>query len=413
MAATDEPATDGNSVLELLRPKATGGLVVSFAERAGREEVTALENAVGSGVRSVGLSEAAEIKALDGEPALVFEELGVAFVSERFGLEATSSIRAKLMDTECVQSVRPEFYMFAIESFGDTAEATWGVRAVGALDSPQRIEERGEGIRLAVLDTGLDLTHPDFAGRNIVQRSFVPGQDVQDGHGHGTHCAGTAAGGRAAQSQFRYGLASDAELYVGKVLSNAGSGRERDIIAGMIWAIQQRCAVVSMSLGRPVQPGEEPAPEYERIGRLALQQGSLLIAAAGNESSRRYGFIAPVGAPANAPSIMAVGAVDQSLDVAEFSSGAINPGGGEVDIAAPGVGILSAAPQPELYRKMQGTSMACPHVAGVAALWAETAPELRGRALWDKLTGTARGLDAPARDVGAGLVQAPQGQAGV
>ncbi|MDQ0326709.1 subtilisin family serine protease [Rhodopseudomonas julia] len=409
MATTGEPTTDGNSVLDLLRPKATGGLVVSFAEPAGRDEVTALENAIGSGVRSVALSEAAEIKALDGEPALVFEELGVAFVSERFGLEATSSIRARLMDTECVQNVRPEFYMFAIETFADTTEATWGVRAVGATNSPQT----GEGVRLAVLDTGLDLTHPDFAGRSIVKRSFVSGQDVQDGHGHGTHCVGTAAGGRATQSPLRYGLAPNAELYVGKVLNNAGSGHERDIIAGMVWAIQQGCCIISMSLGRPVQPGEEPAPEYERIGQLALRQGSLIVAAAGNESSRRYGFIAPVDAPANSPSIMAVAAVDQSLDVAEFSCGAINPDGGEVDIAGPGVGILSAVPQPELYRKMQGTSMACPHVAGVAALWAETDPALRGKNLWDKLTKTARGLDAPARDVGAGLVQAPKGQAGV
>ena len=164
-----------------------------------------------------------------------------------------------------------------------------------------------------------------------------------------------------------------------------------------------------MSLGRAVAVGEGPSPDYERIGQMALQKGSLIVAAAGNDSARRYGHVAPVGAPANAVSVMAVAALDQMLDVAEFSSGGVNPAGGVVDVAAPGVGILSAAPRPEMYRILRGTSMACPHVAGLAALLAQSDPALRGRALWDRVVATARKLPLDARDAGAGMARAPGG----
>ena len=309
------------------------------------------------------------------------------------------------MAEESVVESRPEFWMFDIQQFQDTADRTWGIAATSTETSPFT----GEGIKLAVLDTGLDFGHPDFAGRNVQSRSFVAGETADDGRGHGTHCAGTSTGRTSAPGIPRYGVAPDTELHVGKVLNNQGSGRERDILNAMLWAIRSGCQVISMSLGRPVRPGELPSVAYERLGQLALNSGSLIVAAAGNDSARRFGFIAPVGAPANSRSIMAVAAVDQALGVADFSSGGINPNGGEVDIAGPGVGVFSSVPRPRLYRTLSGTSMACPHVAGVAALWAQSDANLRGTALWQKLTGSARTLPLPARDVGSGLVQTPQG----
>lgn len=291
------------------------------------------------------------------------------------------------------------------------ADETWGLRAVDAPDSPFT----GAGIKVAILDTGFDLDHPDFAGRDIVAQSFVPGETVADGQGHGTHVAGTAVGprtraalGGAARG---YGVAPGAQLHVAKVLGDNGSGREGDILAGILWALQSGCEIVSMSLGRRPLPGDATG-DYERIGRRALDQGSLLIAAAGNESVRLIGIVSPVSAPANAPSIMAVGAVDEDLDVAGFSNGGLVEGGGEVDVAAPGVGVFSAEPGGG-RRRLSGTSMAAPHVAGLAALLAESDPSLRGRALWDALTDRAAALDAPARDVGAGLAKAPRGPSGV
>jgi subtilisin len=389
--------------LDALRPQPTGGLIVTFrpgVDHAAQE--ACLHDCLGANARSFSTAseDMADVDA--ATTAVLLDDSGIAVV---FDQDETPAIRARLATAGQIEEVRPEFWMFALDQFQDTASATWGLQATGVLQTPWT----GKGIRLCVLDTGIDLQHPDFLTRAITQRSFVPGEGVEDGNGHGTHCAGTAAGSRPRGGTPRYGVAPDAALHAGKVLSNAGAGRERDIIAGMLWAIGAGCEVISMSLGRAVGPDEGPSPDYERIGQMALQKGALIVAAAGNDSARSRGQIAPVGAPANSASIMAVAAVDQMLNVAEFSSGGINPAGGEINIAAPGVGILSAAPRPELYRILRGTSMACPHVAGLAALLAESDPALRGQALWDRVTATARKLPLDARDVGAGLALAPGG----
>jgi subtilisin family serine protease len=142
------------------------------------------------------------------------------------------------------------------------------------------------------------------------------------------------------------------------------------------------------------------------VAQRALKRGTLIVAAAGNESRRDTGVINPVGRPANSPSIMAVGALDSDLNIAYFSNRGINPQGGQVDIAGPGVNIYSSWPMPTQYRTISGTSMATPHVAGIAALHAE-ASGLRGQELWNLLVKTARRLTLASEDVGAGLVQAP------
>jgi subtilisin len=282
----------------------------------------------------------------------------------------------------------------------DESQATWGLQATNVLAS----SATGSGIRVAVLDTGIDQQHPDFAGRSITTRSFVEGEEVQDGHGHGTHCIGTALG--PANVTPRYGIAHAGEIFAGKVLSNTGSGGDAGILAGIEWAIENGCAVVSMSLGAPTQPGQAYSQVFERVARRAQEAGTLIVAAAGNESERPD-VINPVGHPANCPSIMAVAAVDVEGAIAPFSNRAINPDGGEVDIAAPGVAIHSSWPMPGRYRTISGTSMATPHVAGIAALYAEQDAAARGAELWQRVVAGAKALELPAEDVGAGLVQAP------
>ncbi len=162
-----------------------------------------------------------------------------------------------------------------------------------------------------------------------------------------------------------------------------------------------------MSLGSPTSPGEPFSEVFENAARRASQAGSLIVAAAGNES-QRPSVINPVGHPANCPSILAVGALDAQLRVAAFSSGGINPQGGQVDIAGPGVAVRSSWPRPTLYRTISGTSMATPHVAGIAALHVEAQKgTMVGGALGWLLLQSSRRLELPARDVGVGLVQAP------
>jgi subtilisin len=284
----------------------------------------------------------------------------------------------------------------------DESQATWGLQVSKVVNCCRT----GKGIRVAVLDTGFDLQHPDFAGRSVTSQSFIAGQAVQDGHGHGTHCIGTALGAKCPGVRPRYGVAHEAEIYAGKVLSNAGSGSDTGILAGIEWAVQNKCAVVSMSLGAATRPGQAFSQVFERVARRAQEQGTLIIAAAGNES-QRPSVINPVGHPANCPSIMAVAAMDVQGAIARFSNRGINPDGGQVDIAGPGVDVHSSWPMPTRYRRISGTSMATPHVAGIAALYAEADPTARGAALGRALTGGALRLTLPSSDVGAGMVQAP------
>jgi len=281
--------------------------------------------------------------------------------------------------------------------------ATWGLQATKVVDSPFS----GSRIKVAVLDTGLDLNHPDFAGRTITSHSFVENEDVQDEHGHGTHCIGTACGSfNTLINSPRYGIAYNAEIFVGKVLNNQeGRGSDGQILAGIEWAIANSCSIVSMSFGAPTQLGQPFSQAFEVAAQRALQQGTLIIAAAGNESDRRSGVFSPVDHPANCPSIMAVAALTPDLRVADFSNRGLNPWGGQIDIAAPGLNVFSSWPMPRRYNTISGTSMATPHVAGIAALYAE-ATGASGNALWSILTQHAYRLNDSAIDIGVGLVQA-------
>ncbi|MDQ4105124.1 MAG: S8 family serine peptidase, partial [Actinomycetota bacterium] len=285
--------------------------------------------------------------------------------------------------------------------FNDNASSTWGLQATRATTSTRT----GARIRVAILDTGFALDHADFAGRPVLSRSFISGQGVQDGHGHGTHCVGTACGPKAPPGgSRRYGVATHADILVGKVLSNQGSGSDSGILAGINWAIANGARVISMSLGANVR---QVSQAYETVGQRALAAGSLVIAAAGNNANRAAGNFGFVGIPANSPSIMAVAAVDANLRIANFSARSNPVAGGKIDIAGPGVAVYSSWPMPTRYNTISGTSMATPHVSGVAALISQVTGA-RGAQLWSRLLQTARPLNIPSVDVGSGLVQAPQ-----
>lgn len=279
-----------------------------------------------------------------------------------------------------------------------TGKSTWGVVATRT----DHTKLTGKGVRIAVLDTGIDPNHPDFGGRlrEAGLASFISGETVADGNGHGTHCAGVACG--AMGGAIRYGVATGAELFVAKVLSNLGEGPEQSILQGIDWAMANKCRIISMSLSAQAPP----SPLFNQVGKRALEAGTLLIAAAGNDSNRPV-RVMPVGYPANSDNILAVAALDQKLRVARFSN-AGSGGGGQVDIAGPGVGVYSAWPGWRRYKQESGTSMATPFVAGITALLAEAQPDASAETLLRTLRQMARKLDGLGhRDVGAGLVQAP------
>jgi subtilisin family serine protease len=286
----------------------------------------------------------------------------------------------------------------------DESRITWGLQITRVVNS----RFTGRGINLAVLDSGIDLNHQDFRGRidprNAV--SFVPSSNVEDRLGHGTHCAGIACGPvRPAQGP-RYGVAPDVGIHIAKVLNDGGFGAQGWITAGIDWAVKRGCQIVSVSIEERVFSGTPFNPLYEQAGRQALQHAVLVVAAAGNHSDRRNRPARPVAAPANSPSIIAVGSVGETGRVSNFSNGGVNPNGGEVNIVAPGESIHSSFRSNSYFRD-SGTSQATPFVAGIAALFAEADSTARGSRLVTLLQQVAFNIGAHPVDAGAGLVLAP------
>ncbi|MFV2100037.1 S8 family serine peptidase [Micromonospora sp. LOL_024] len=232
----------------------------------------------------------------------------------------------------------------------------------------------GQGIRVAVLDTGVDAAHPDLVGRVAEAQNFTEETDPGDVVGHGTHVASIIAGSGAASAGSYRGVAPDATLVSGKVCEESGCP-ESAILAGMHWAAGDAGAdVVNLSLSGTDTP--EVDPLEEAVNTLTAQTGALFVISAGNA-----GRAGRIGSPASADAALAVGAVDRDDELAYFSSQGPRVGddGLKPEITAPGVDIVAARgqgtllgdPVGEQYVSLSGTSMSAPHVAGAAALLAE------------------------------------------
>lgn len=312
------------------------------------------------------------------------------------------------------------------------AQATaWGIDAVGANTTPYD----GDGVTVAVLDTGINPNHPAFSGVNLIQQNFTGDPVGDDENGHGTHCAGTIFG--RAVNGTRIGVAPGIKrALIGKVLGKSG-GDSVAIAKAINWAVQEGANVISMSLGInfpgfvkyltesqgiDIEPATSMALEAYRenvnlFSQLAsfvrtasaFNEGVVLVAAAGNESSRPHYTIA-VAPPAAGTGFVSVGALRRNggaYDIASFSNV-------QVDIAAPGYDIASANFEGGLSY-LSGTSMATPHVAGVAALWAQRQRKLYGYiespSLIAQLISSGKidliNSGVNESDVGTGMVYAP------
>ncbi|MFF4798339.1 S8 family serine peptidase [Streptomyces sp. NPDC001351] len=266
----------------------------------------------------------------------------------------------------------------------------------------------GKGVKIAVLDTGVDATHPDLATQVIESKNFSTAADATDHFGHGTHVASIAAGTGAKSGGKYKGVAPGAKILNGKVLDDTGSGDDSGILAGMEWAADQGADIVNLSLGGQDAPGIDPL-EAE-VNKLSEQKGILFAIAAGNSGPES------VGSPGSAEDAITVGAVDDHDKLADFSStgptvdGAIKP-----DVTAPGVDITAAAAKgsvidqevgenPPGYLTISGTSMATPHVAGAAAILKQEHPDWKFSELKGALTGSAKGGKYTAFQQGAGRI---------
>ncbi len=248
----------------------------------------------------------------------------------------------------------------------------------------------GDGVTVAVLDTGIDPTHPDLTDQIQDAVSFVPDEDTTDPRGHGTHVASIIAGTGAASDGDNTGVAPGADLLIGKVLNNYGNGYDSWIIAGMQWAAESGADVVNMSLGNATRT-DVLDPMTLAVDALSAQHDTLFVIAAGNNGMT-------IGTPGNAESALTVGAVDKQDQLAWFSS--VGPlagtGGLKPDLTAPGVAVNAARSQQStgdgMYTFKTGTSMAAPHVAGAAAILAQQNPDWTGQQLKDALMSSAETL---------------------
>ncbi|PZF80587.1 peptidase S8/S53 subtilisin kexin sedolisin [Jiangella anatolica] len=288
--------------------------------------------------------------------------------------------------------------------------------SVPQIGAPEAWEQGldGAGSTVAVLDTGWDPAHPDLAGqvaeaRNFTEDADPDGQAAVDRQGHGTHVAATVAGTGAASGGTHRGVAPGADLLIGKVLGDDGSGYEDWIIAGMEWAVEQGADVVSMSLGTDwASDGTDPMSQA--LDRLSAESDTLFVVAAGNTGPGE----STVGSPGAATSALTVGAVDKQDRPAAFSSRGPRLGDGAVkpEVVAPGVGIVAARAAgtalgnllDEHYTSLNGTSMATPHVAGAAAILAQRHPDWTDEQLKQRLVTSSTPLDEPVTFQGAGRV---------
>ncbi|MCE3289919.1 MAG: peptidase [Caulobacter sp.] len=359
-----------------------------------------------------------------GPPVLTVEQLPDQAVPDLMQDPRTKAITPVMP----IQLIRP---LTVGEADGGQAD-NWGIAATGA----DKSIFNGAGVHVAVLDTGIDAGHPAFKGVELLQKDFT-GSGDGDKQGHGTHCAGTIFG---RDVDGRIGIARGVtRASIGKVLDNTGGGRSDWLFEAMLWAMRQSADIISMSLGFdfpgmvrdlvhqdwPEDLATSTALESYRgnlrmfdaiMGVLRAQAAfgvsPLVIAAAGNESRREINpdYRIAASLPAAAQGVLSVAALargSQGLRVADYSNSL-------AVVSAPGSDILSAWPGGGL-KLSSGTSMACPHVAGVAALWWEQIRE-SGRVA-NAVTVTARLLTSARTDglapgfeegdVGEGLVMAP------
>jgi serine protease AprX len=268
----------------------------------------------------------------------------------------------------------------------------------------------GKGIKVCVIDTGIDASHPDLNGNKVVGWvDYVSGKTTPyDDHGHGTHVSSTIAGtGAAANGQYK-GVAPEASLMGAKVLGKDGSGQNSNIIKGIQWAVQNGADVISMSLGSSTH-----SQATDDALDAAIRAGVTCVIAAGNSGPGAK----TVACPGDDPNVITVGASDRNDAIASFSSRGPNRDGtvkpdvtnmGVGLVAAKATGVSSSKPVGQYYQAMSGTSMATPMTAGTVALLLSAKPDLTPAQVKAALTKTAKplGSSVPNNDYGYGRVQA-------
>ncbi len=325
--------------------------------------------------------------------------------------EKGCKVRRQLRDSIALRCPSTAVVPYSVEDRVMALTDVYSGRQIGA----QVVQESGidgTGVRVAILDTGIDVTHPEISAAVAATANFSRDAAVTDGAGHGTHVAGIIAGEGVRPFDDRgdsnrvAGIAPGVELIVGKVCSDEGWCLESDVIAGIEWAISQKAKVINLSLGGGSFLGHCDDDSLAKAVNWAVSKGANVVVASGNYGIDGEGIITP----ACASKAIAVGAVNDQDQIQDWSSY-----GTALDVLAPGVDILSSVPCavagscPDAgYGWWGGTSMAAPHVTGLVAQLIEAEPTLTTNEVYAIVTGTAIDLDAagPDRKSGYGRIAA-------
>lgn len=318
------------------------------------------------------------------------------------------SLKTNLSDVE-IEDLKKDSDVLSVEEDAkiSIAEDTkdWGITKVGAENS-WNSGYTGLGVKIAVIDSGVDIDHPDFAATTEAAAAIAGGvsevdytTSYEDDNGHGTHVSGII--GARQNGIGIVGIAPKASIYAVKALDGSGSGNISSIIAGIDWSIQNHMDIISMSLG-----SQYSSTALQNACDTAYADGILVVAAAGNTGTKSVSAksnIDTINYPAKYNSVIAVGAVDSSNNRAYFSST-----GKELEVVAPGVKIVSDYLNGETAT-MDGTSMAAPYVAGNLALLKQANPTYTNVQLRSLLQSNVTDLGNKGRDTlyGYGLIKAP------
>lgn len=343
----------------------------------------------------VGLEAQTSYGVATSRAASVYRRLDFGSIGKAVAGQFSEQERDALAKRDDVRYIEPDVEMHAIAQ-----TKPWGVDRVDA-DKVHDNGKTGAGADIAILDSGIDATHPDLqdnlgTGKAFVQCTGDCTEPWDDDNSHGTHCAGIADA--IDNDKGVIGVSTEATLHAVKVLNARGVGSLSDVAAGLEWTADRSYDVASLSLG----------VEDEKVGGTALKEacqyaydnGVLVVASAGNDGGEYGGSDVDVDVPASYETVIAVSATDQDDTIAEYSSR-----GKEVELAAPGTEILSTLPKNidgDGYGKLSGTSMACPHVAGAGGLL--MALGFSNTEARDRLSSTAEDIGLPSEQQGAGLL---------
>ncbi|MEB3298314.1 MAG: S8 family peptidase [Candidatus Sericytochromatia bacterium] len=323
-------------------------------------------------------------------------QLGLATLGLPGGTRAADAM-ARLASMPGVTWAEPDHRLSLRTSVADPGRAAqWGLDAMRVPAAWTRT--RGDArVVVAVLDTGVDLGHPDLRTRLVEGRSFVSGRSGPgDDNGHGTHVAGTIVA-EADNGVGVAGVAPGCRVMPVKVLDAEGAGHTADIVAGLVWAADHGARIINLSLG-----GAAGGQALGEAIRYAQAKGCLVVAAMGNEGAQSQEY------PAAMPGVLAVGSTDEAGRRSSFSNF-----GSWISVAAPGSGILSTTPTYDVtmsrqeglgrgYGSLSGTSMATPHAAGLAALLASLHPDWPAQVLHKQLLASTRDIGTPGFDIETG-----------